>query len=340
MKIIILITLLVLTSACLFADLGIYGTYYQNFAVQKLYKDWLYRDLNILYLKFRKPSSDDYSLNSDISFSLSNFSNNIYSYQSAVEILNFEVNPIESMKLTLGRFLPSWHYTYFFQPVNFFLPFTLFLNDIIFQGIDGFSMKEYFSSLSSLEYLAVSKNSLRNFSHYFNFTSTLAGFDYSIIAGYDGQSMDRRVAFGFKGDLGVSLFNETVFTFKDYRYPVYQTAGGFDYSLSKIMFIFEYYYQHNYDGIYLSGRTGLKNNHYLYSNIFYFEPTRFNAGIFTLTNFDDGSSLFAFYYQSEIFNSSTLLLGIYTPVSKSGSQEFSYNLLGSPILNSYIKLKF
>lgn len=340
MKKIFFSALISLVSFELYADLGIYGTCYQNLIIQKLYQNWNYYDQSILYLKLRKPSQDNYSLNADLSFSLSNFSNNIYSLQSGVEILNFETNPIKSLKLTLGRFLPGWHYTYFFQPMNFFLPFTLFLNDLIYTGIDGLSLKEYFSDLSSLEYVTVSKNKIRDFSHYFNFTSNIAGFDYSAIGGYSGQNSEKVIAAGFKGDIGVSFFNETVLTFENYRYPIYQAAGGFDYSLKNIMFIFEYYYQYSHFAEDLSIRSGLRDHHYLYSNIFYFEPNGFNLGIFTLTNFDDKSSLLAFYYQVDIFNSSTLLLGIYAPVSKNSIQEFSYNVTGSPIFNSYCKLKF
>ena len=302
-------------------------------------EEWYYYDLNIFYLKFRKPSQDDYTLKSDLSFSLASSISNTKDILFSIERLNFNIG-INNSSITAGRFLPRWYHTYFFRPMDIFLPVQFFKNDLVYTGIDGLQIKNYFGVYTSLAYITRPSYNLEQTSHYVNFASHLGTFDLSLFSGYEGDNHLKKTGFGFKGDLFFSLFNETVLTFKKTDKMIYQTAAGLDYSFEKIMFILEYYYQEDKIKNPALHVLSFEDNHYLFANIFYFIPLQYNIGIYGIANLEDRSSILSLYFQSEIFNGVTLLLGAYAPVSDSKEQEFSYSNTGSLILNCYLKAKF
>ncbi len=333
MKKAIFITIFFLSVIRIDAKLNIYGIYYNNFILQKISDKWQYYNLNIFYLKFRKPSFDDYTLKSDLSFSIDTES--IFN----IKRLNFQLD-FNNFQIKTGRFLPRWYYTYFFRPLDIFFSIQIYKNEIIYTGIDGIGLKSFWGDFNSIEYIVIPQKEIKNTSHYLNFISHISKFDFSIISGYEGKSILKKVGFGFKGDLLFTVFNETLVTFKETDKTILQTSTGIDYSYANVMFIIEYYYQKDNIKTLQDNFLELRNNNYIFFNLFYFEPMKFNAGFYGITNLDDKSSLISIYYQKQIFSGVTFLFGIYAPVSKNKAQEFTYTRFGSIILNCYLKAKF
>jgi len=327
------------------ADLSFYGTYYQNLIVNKKSDHWAYSDLNLLYLKLRKPYEGDYKLDGNISFSLftpSEPNSDEFSYEKSnfnIERLNFQTS-LKNFEIKFGRFLPKYSYTNFFQPIDIFLGAQIFKNELVYTGIDGISIRRYFGMLSSAQYIFLPDPVLASSSHYLNFTSNIGSFDFSLIAYYDGLDNIKKAGWGFKGDIIVSVFNETVFSHKNSDNIKIRSSTGFDYSYSKFMFMMEYLYNEIETGLAKIEGLSLNNRNYLYANLFYFEMMGRSAGINGIMNFDDKSVLLSTYYMDEIFNGVTFLIGLYAPFSEDDDGEFSPDKIGNVILNFYIKAKF
>lgn len=321
------------------ADLSFYGTYYQNLVVSKKPDHCSYSDLNLLYLKLRKPYEGDYKLSSNISFSLFTPSTAEENGSFNIERLNFQTS-LKNFEIKLGRFLPRYSYTNFFKPLDIFLGPQIFKNELVFAGIDAISIKRYFRLLTSAHYILLPESELNSSSHYLNFSSNIGSFDFSIISHYDGMNDIKRAGFGFKGDLVVSVFNETVFSYKNSGKLKIRSSTGFDYSYDKFMFMLEYFYNEVETGLAKTESLSLKDRNYLYANLFYFEMMGKNAGINGVMNLDDNSALLSTYYMDEIFNGVTFLIGLYAPFSEGDDKEFSSDKMGTVILNCYIKAKF
>ena len=322
-----------------YPQINTYGTYYNNLVVMRRGGQWQYYDLNLFYLKLRKPSNDDFKLETNLSFSLITQPGTEIQEEFDIQRLNFETNLFD-ISLTLGRFLPQYHYTNFFQPLNVFLGPQFFKESVVYKGIDGVLLRKFFTPMTSLEYVCRPEAVLDSTSHLLNLTSHLGSFDYSIIGMYEGKSETFLTGFGFKGDIGISLFNETLFEIGQDDSINVTSATGFDYSFSNFMTMIEYLY--NGGNRYLSPREGLSltGTHYLFLNTFHFVPMGRSIGCSAIINLDDESTLLAAYYENEVLNGVDFLTGIYFPVSGEAVDEFSSESLGSFILNCYIKAKF
>jgi len=320
-------------------QINTYGTYYNNLAVIRSGGEWQYYDLNLFYLKLRKPSYDDFKLETNLSFSLLTQPDTSVLEEFDIQRLNFETNLFD-IHLTLGRFLPQYHYTNFFQPLNVFLGPQFFKESVIYKGIDGMLLRRFLTPMTSLEYVCIPETELSSSSHLLNFTSHLGSFDYSIIGLYDGESGTFSPGFGFKGDLGISLFNETLFELAEEDSFNITSSTGFDYSFSNFMFMIEYLY--NGGERYTSPREGvsLMGTHYLFLNAFHFVPMGSSVGVSAIINLNDESGLISTYYQNEVMHGVDFLAGIYFPVSVEETGEFSSANVGSFILNCYLKAKF
>ncbi len=337
-KIIIIAIILLGLSSVTLAKLDLYGTYYQNLMVVKMH-DWYYQDVNLFYLKFRRPYEGDYKLEGNFSFSLLAHGNERDSIGFNIEDLNFQTS-FKRFELKIGRFLPRYNYTNFFQPLDIFLGAQIFQNDLVFTGIDGISLKRFFGMLSSAQYIALPTTYLAQSSHYLNFTSNIGAFDFSLMSYYDGETYRKQTGVGFKGDLLVSLFNETVAEYTELDEMSIQSATGLDYSYKEFMFMLEYLYSESDLDLANVETIGLRDTNYLYANLFYFEMMGKTAGVSALTNLDDMSSLLSAYYQDQIFNGVTFLVGAYVPTTDEYDKEFNTENLGDVIFNCYLKAKF
>jgi hypothetical protein len=322
-----------------YPEINTYGTYYNNLAVIRIGGEWQYYDLNLFYLKLRKPSYDDFELETNLSFSLITQRDTSILEEFDIQRLNFETDLFD-IHLTLGRFLPQYHYTNFFQPLNVFLGPEFFKESVIYKGIDGLLLRKFLTPMTSLEYVCVPKAKLSSSSHLLNFTSHLGSFDYSIIGLYDGERETFLPGFAFKGDLGISLFNETLFEIVETDSFNITSSTGFDYSFGNFMTMVEYLY--NGGERYQTPREGLSlsGNNYLFLNAFHFVPLGRSIGCSAIINLDDESTLIASYIESEILHGVDFLTGIYFPVSGEGVDEFSSESVGAFILNCYLKAKF
>jgi len=323
-----------------YSQINTYGTYYNNFAIMQKNGEWQYYDLNLFYLKLRRPSEGDFELESNLSFSLIIQPGMDGREEFDIQRLNFQTS-LMNIHLTLGRFLPQYHYTNFFQPLNVFLGPQFFKKDIIYKGIDGIMLRKFLSPMTSMEYVWKSEAELSSSSHLVNLTSHLGSFDYSIICLYRGIEHEFLPGFGFKGDLEISLFNETLLRIDDNDEGVDLTSStGIDYSFGQFMIMVEYLY--NGGDSYISPREGLslRDKHYLFLNTFYFEPMVKNIGGSFILNLDDHSSIVSTYYETELMHGVNFLAGIYVPLSKDAVDEFSSDRIGSFILNCYLKTKF
>jgi len=338
-KFFIIITGFLMVPLFAYPQINTYGTYYNNFAVIRRDGQWQYFDLNLFYLKIRKPSNDDFELETNLSFSLLTQQDTSVQEEFDIQRLNFETSLLD-INLTLGRFLPQYHYTNFFQPLNIFLGPEFFKESVIYKGIDGILLRKFLTPMTSLEYVCVPETELSYTSHLLNLTSHLGSFDYSIIGLYDGESETFLPGFGFKGDLVVSLFNETLFEIVEEDSFNVTSSTGFDYSFSNFMIMFEYLY--NGGERYLSPREGLSlmGKHYLFLNAFHFVPMGRSIGCSAIINLEDESSLLSAYYENEVLHGVHFLTGIYFPVSGEETDEFSSGSIGSFILNCYLKAKF
>lgn len=338
-KIFIIITGFLLVPLFAYPQINTYGTYYNNFAVMRKDGQWQYFDLNLFYLKMRKPSNDDFELETNLSFSLLTQPDTSIQEEFDIQRLNLQTNLFD-IHFTLGRFLPQYHYTNFFQPLNVFLGPEFFKESVIYKGIDGILLRRFLTSMTFLEYVCVPETELSYTSHLLNLTSHLGSFDYSIIGLYDGKRETFLPGFGFKGDLVVSLFNETLFEIVEEDSFNVTSSTGFDYSFSNFMIMVEYLY--NGGGRYQSPREGLSlmSNNYLFLNAFHFVPLGRSVGCSSIINIDDQSALLAAYIESEVFHGVDFLTGIYFPVSGEETGEFSSANVGSFILNCYLKAKF
>ncbi len=322
-----------------YPEINTYGTYYNNLAVIRSGGEWQYYDLNLFYLKLRKPSNDDFELETNLSFSLLTQPDTSIREEFDIQRLNFQTNLFD-IHLTLGRFLPKYHYTNFFQPLNVFLGPQFFRESVIYKGIDGIRLRKFLTPMTSLEYVCIPEAELPSSSHLLNFTSHLGSFDYSIICLYEGESETFLPGFGFKGDLVISLFNETLFEIGQDDSLNVTSATGFDYSFGNFMTMVEYLY--NGGERYQSPREGLSltGTHYLFLNAFHFVPMGRSIGCSAIINLDDESALLAAYYENEVLHGVDFLTGIYFPLSGEETSEFSSGSVGSFILNCYLKAKF
>ncbi|MEJ2354295.1 MAG: hypothetical protein P8Y62_00065 [candidate division WOR-3 bacterium] len=335
----IIIIVLTLIPFLAYPQINTYGTYYNNLAVMRRGGQWQYFNLNLFYLKMLKPSNDDFELETNLSFSLIYQPDTDLQEKFDIQRLNFETSLFD-INLTLGRFLPQYHYTNFFQPLNVFLGPQFFKESVIYKGIDGLRLRKFLTPMTSLEYVCKPETVLDSSSHLLNLTSNLGSFDYSIIGMYEGKRGTFLPGFGFKGDILISLFNETLFEIVQDDSINVTSATGFDYSFSNFMIMFEYLY--NGGERYLSPREGLSliGNHYIFLNTFHFVPLGRSIGCSAIINLDDESGLFSLYYQNEVLHGVDFLTGIYFPVSGEVVDEFSSERIGSFILNCYIKAKF
>jgi hypothetical protein len=335
----IIITGFLLIPLFSYPQINTYGTYYNNFAVIRKDRQWQYFDLNLFYLKLRKPSNDDFELETNLSFSLLTQPGMEVQEEFDIQRLNLQTNLFD-IHFTLGRFLPKYHYTNFFQPLNVFLGPEFFREAIIYKGIDGILLRKFLTPMTSLEYVCVPEDELSYSSHLLNLTSHLGSFDYSIISLYDGETETFLPGFGFKGDLGISLFNETLFEIVEDDSFNITSVAGFDYSFSNFMTMIEYLY--NGGERYRSPREGLSftGTHYLFLNAFHFVPLGRSIGCSAIVNLDDESALLAAYYENEILHGVDFLTGVYFPVSGEEIDEFSSHNIGCFILNCYLKAKF
>jgi len=338
-KFLIIITGFLLIPLFAYPQINTYGTYYNNFAVIRKDGQWQYFDLNLFYLKMRKPSDNDFKLESNLSFSLLTQPGEESEEEFDIQLLNFQTN-IADINLTLGRFLPQYHYTNFFQPLNVFLGPEFFREAIVYKGIDGLRLRKFFTPMTSLEYVCKPESELSSSSHLLNLTSHLGTFDYSLICLYGGEDETFMPGFGFKGDIGVSLFNETLFEIVEKDSFNITSSTGFDYSFGNFMTMVEYLY--NGGERYQSTREGLSliGTNYLFLNAFHFVPMGRNIGCSAILNLDDESSLLSAYYQKEVLHGVNFLTGVYFPVSGEETDEFSSGSIGSFILNCYLKAKF
>lgn len=323
-----------------YSQINTYGTYYNNLAIMKKAGQWSYSDLNLFYLKLRRPSEGDFELESNLSFSLLTHPGMNSREEFDIQRLNFQTSFID-IHLTLGRFLPQYHYTNFFQPLNVFLGPHFFREDIIYKGIDGLMLRKFLSPMTSMEYVWKPEAELSSSSHLVNLTSHLGSFDYSVICLYQGRENEFLPGFGFKGDLEISLFNETLLRIDYEEEGIDLTSStGIDYSFGQFMFMVEYLY--NGGDRYRSPREGLSllGRHYIFLNIFYFEPMLKNTGGSFILNLDDHSSIISTYYETELMHGVNFLAGIYVPLSKDAVDEFSSDRIGPFILNCYLKAKF
>lgn len=322
-----------------YSQINTYGTYYNNLAIIRMGGEWQYLDYNLFYLKMRKPSNDDFKLETNLSFSLLIQPDTSVREEFDIQRLNFQTD-IFDINLTLGRFLPQYHYTNFFQPLNVFLGPQFFREAIVYKGIDGLRLRKFFSPMTSLEYVCKPEGELTATSHLLNLTSHLGTFDYSIICLYEGGGENFMPGFGFKGDLGISLFNETLFEILEEDSFNVTSSTGVDYSFSNFMTMVEYLY--NGGERYRSPREGLSliGTHYLFLNVFHFVPMGRSIGCAGVINLNDESALLSVYYENEVLHGVNFLSGIYFPVSGEETDEFSSANVGSFILNCYIKAKF
>ncbi|MBN2570058.1 MAG: hypothetical protein JXB42_11565 [Deltaproteobacteria bacterium] len=338
-KIILSIILLLSLSSLLYAEIELYSTYYQNIFVNKFEDDWFYGDQNLLYLKLRKPFQGDYDLKCNLSFSVSNLLGSENSAEFDIQRLNFRTG-LDRLEFTVGRFLPEYKYTNFFQPVNIFLGPQFLQNELVFTGIDGISIKRYMGMLSSVQYVSLPKFQMEQSSHYLNFTSNVAGFDFSLLAHYKGDTYTKSTGFGFKGDLVVGLSHETLVKFENTDSLRFTSATGIDYSFDKFMIMLEYLYNENMLSFATEGLFALQDTHYLYLNGFYFESLGKTIGLSGITNLRDSSTLLSAYYMNEIFNGVTVSVGVYAPVSEDEMAEFHRSRVGDITLNAYLRAKF
>ena len=322
-----------------YSELNTYGTYYNNLAVTRRDGQWQYFDLNLFYLKMRKPSNNDFKLESNLSFSLLTQPDTVIQEEFDIQRLNFQTN-IFDINLTLGRFLPQYHYTNFFQPLNIFLGPEFLDEAIVYKGIDGLRLRKFLTPMTSLEYVCKPETELTSSSHLINLTSHVWTFDYSLICLYEGEGETFIPGFGFKGDAGISLFNETLFEIVEEDSFNITSSTGFDYSFSNFMTMVEYLY--NGGRRYQSPREGLSlmGTHYLFFNAFHFVPMGRSIGCSAIINLDDESALLSAYYENEILHGVNFMTGIYFPVSGEETGEFSSTNIGSFILNCYLKAKF
>jgi hypothetical protein len=335
----IIITVFLLVPLFAYPEINTYGTYYNNLAIYRMGDKWQYFDLNLFYLKLRKPSNNDFELETNLSFSLLTQPDTAVQEEFALQRLNFQTNLFD-IHLTLGRFLPQYHYTNFFQPLNVFLGPEFFKESVVYKGIDGVRLRKFLTPMTSLEYVCTPEAELSSSSHLLNMTSHLGSFDYSVICLYEGEKKTFMPGFGFKGDLGISLFNETLFEIAETDSFNITSSTGFDYSLSNFMVMVEYLY--NGGERYTSPREGLSlgGTHYLFLNVFHFVPMVRSIGCSSIINLDDQSTLIAAYIESEVLNGVDFLTGIYFPLSGKEIDEFSSGSVGSFILNCYLKAKF
>jgi hypothetical protein len=322
-----------------YSQINTYGTYYNNLAIIRMGGEWQYLDYNLFYLKMRKPSNDDFKLETNLSFSLLTQPDTSVLEEFDIQRLNLQTD-IFYISLTLGRFLPQYHYTNFFQPLNIFLGPQFFREAIVYKGIDGLLLRRFLSPMTSLEYVCQPEGELTSSSHLLNLTSHLGTFDYSLICLYEGVNEIFMPGFGFKGDLGISLFNETLFEILEEDSFNITSSTGFDYSFSNFMTMVEYLY--NGGERYTSPREGvsLMGAHYLFLNAFHFVPMGSSVGVSAIINLNDESGLISTYYQNEVMHGVDFLAGIYFPISVEETDEFSSANVGSFILNCYIKAKF
>ncbi|MBN2541490.1 hypothetical protein JXI42_01345 [bacterium] len=338
-KFIFIILLLLILYAVTSAEIELYGTYYQNLMVNKFYDNWHYIDQNLLYLKLRKPYDGDYELKCNLSFSVTNMPGSDNSANFDMQRLNVQTS-MGKFEFKLGRFLPEYQYTNFFQPINIFLGPQFLQNALVFNGIDGLSIKRYIGMLSSAQYVAIPEFQMEHSSHYLNFTSNVGSFDFSVLGHYDGNTNTKTAGIGFKGDIFVALSHETVIEYEDYDELRFKSATGLDYSIDKYMFMVEYLY--NESSLSFAGEdfTALQDTHYVYVNAFYFESLGKTIGINGLMNLNDSSILLSAYYMNQIFNGVTVSLGIYAPISDDNTAEFHRDNLGEVTLNGYLQAKF
>jgi hypothetical protein len=323
-----------------YAGLNIYGTYYNSLTIMEKQEEWLYSDLNLFYLKMHKPSTDNYKLESNLSFSL--LAQPVMDKREEFDIqrLNFQTK-IFDVHLTLGRFLPQYHYTNLFQPLNVFLGPRFFKEAAVYEGIDGILLRKFLSSFTSVEYVCEPQTQLNLSTHLINLSSHIGSFDYTILGLYNNANRIFTPGLGFKGDIGISLFNETLAEIKKGENKIlFTSCTGFDYSFGHFMSMVEYLY--NGGNRYQSLRDGLslKDKHYLYVNAFHFKMMERNIGVSGIANLNDYSSILSVYYESEIYNGVNFLTGVYVPLSQTSEDEFSPDNIGTYILNIYIKAKF
>lgn len=332
-------TLFILLSICSFSQINTYGTFYTNLAVSKKGEDWLYSNLNLFYLKLIKPSRDDYELRSNLSFAVYKIPG-VDSMEFNIQRLNFETDILD-FQFKMGRFLPRYHYTNFFRPLDVFLGPEFFRQDVIYEGIDGFLLRKFFGGMTSLEYVWKPEVKITESSHLLNLTSNYKSFDFSLMGLYSGEEEVFKPGLGFKGDIGISLFNETLFSFRDGVDSVNITSStGVDYSFGQFMTMVEYLY--NGGSRYRQMETGLSlsGEHYLFLNAFHFIPMGRSMGGSAILNLSDRSAIFSLFYENEILHGVNFSGGIYIPYSEESSDEFSSERLGSFILNFYLKAKF
>lgn len=346
-----LIFILLILSVGLQAKLKLNGRFFQNLLISEKLDQYTYSDFNILYLKL-KQKSYNYTFDAMTSIHYYLYPNPVNSDETVSQI-SYNLDRMylsfwgQSFKIKLGYFMPKWGKNYFFRPTDLFESEQVFNAAIEQKGIKGFEFKYFFTDFLSSELLLVPQANPTSSAIYFKNNLHIGKFNLSGFYNYYAEQPFSQLGLNFKGDLGISLFGEGLYTLSqtnDYKFSL-----GADYSFAgKVMFILEYYY-HDLGLQYsdsLSYQTKLLSSNfssffaqqYLFVNMFYFSDKQ--IGVNSIINLVDYSSIQSLYYTQEIFNACTLYLGIYFPFSKNKNQEFNYNLIGDILFNSYINIKF
>ncbi|MBU1076883.1 MAG: hypothetical protein KKH98_06285, partial [Spirochaetes bacterium] len=266
----------------------------------------------------------------------------------------------------IGRFLPAWGKGKVFRPLDIFVPQYYFLNSLSFRGTDGLSAKYYFSDLSSFELLAVPSFDVRPIMPSIDLSSNspltnaidhtvvaanielhIATFDNSLILLHDAGSGMNLIGLTFKGDAVLGLWSELSYSFDQKRKTALKASIGADYSFAKYYFLSaEFFYD----------ETGLTDHkkyplmmalvprmtfgqQYLMTDFKIVTYTEVNFGITFIGNLLDKSFILFPYFMDEIISNCFLGLSLYHFNGKAG-REFSPDLLGNYIFNSYLYVRF
>ncbi|MBN1897825.1 MAG: hypothetical protein JW827_03525 [Spirochaetes bacterium] len=329
-----------------------------------------YMGLSILDLKLDTRPSELVRVKSELEYALAHqkdnpllVSENLESL--ALNTLNASITP-EDFKFTIGRFLPAWGKAKIFRPLDLFIPQTYFLNMLSFRGIDGISAKYYVSDLSSVELLAIPSMDVRHimpsidlssnssFSNAIDHTVVAANieihitpFDNNLILLHDASSGNNLFGFTFKGDAIIGLWSELFYSLGKNSEKNFRASVGADWSFAKYYFLaIEYFYDESgtsdhtkYSRLMASVPRMTFGRQYLMFDFNILNYTELNFGITYLGNLLDASFVLFPYFRYEMLANCFLGLSLYHFNGRAG-REFSPDLLGNYILNTYLLVRF
>jgi hypothetical protein len=256
----------------------------------------------------------------------------------------------------VGRFLPRWGRTYFFKPVDLFVPKVLLKNDVIYPGVDGADLRWHMTDLSFVQLVALPERDTERSTAGLCVEWNVWKTDFDLLAFYDGKRNRKAFGLDFKGDLFFGVFADLLYEFTDdIDYDLgrgekgrFKIAGGLDYSWKDLMVAIEGLYDETgastrdeYDYLaLLRGERSLLAKSYLFADVRYGIPTRNQqVGASCIANLVDESYAVFPYWGWEFLQGTSLTIAAYFLDGRAGT-ELSPERFGKYLLTAWVRVRF